>query len=234
MKKVGIIIFAVALVVGLVASNMFSFGRIGSGFMNFSMKFGRGIHGSGNVAAEKRDLANFSAVDVGGVFQVEIVAGKEFSVEVEADDNLLSHIETEVRHGTLYIETDGRLKTSNPIKLRISAPDIDKLDVSGAANVTLSGVKNDALSLEASGASKITVSGETSQLNVDISGATKVLADQLKTANANVEASGASYADVNVTGELRSKLSGASNVEYSGSPTNVVTKKSGASRVSAK
>jgi len=233
MKKVGIIIFASALVIGLVASNLFSFGRIGGRFANFSINFG-GVRGSGNVAVEKREVSDFNAVDVGGVFQVEAVAGKAFGVEVEADDNLLPHIRTSVRGGTLYIETDGRIKTSNKLRVRVSAPDIDNIDVSGAANVTLSGVKNDSVKVSGSGASNITVSGETSQLNIDISGATKVLADQLKAANAVIEASGASYADVNVSGEINSDLSGASRVEYSGSPANVVTKKSGASRVTAK
>lgn len=234
MKKVGILIFTVALVLGLVASNIFSFGHVGSGFLNLSMKFGRGIQGSGNVTVEKRDLKGFKSVDVGGIFQVDVIAGKDFSVEVEADDNLLSHIETEVRGDTLYIETNGRIKSSNAIKVRVTAPNVDKLDASGVANVSLSGVKNDALTLSSSGASKVTVSGETSQLNVDVSGATKILADQLKAANASIEASGASYVGVNVSGELNSDLSGASKVEYTGTPSNVVTKKSGASRVSAK
>lgn len=233
MKKVGIMIFASALVVGLVASNLFSFGHVGGKFANFSVKFG-GVHGSGNIATEKRDVADFKCVDVGGIFQVEVVAGKEFSVEVEADDNLISHIETEVRGDTLYIETDRKIKSSNSLRVRITAPDIDKLDVSGVANVSLSGVKNDALTVHASGASKVSVSGETSQLNVDISGATKVHADDLKSVNAAVEASGASYAGVSVTGELNSDISGASRVEYSGTPSNLITKKSGASRVSAK
>ena len=108
MKKVGIIIFVVALAIGLVVSNMFSFGRATSKFFNFSMNFG-GVHGSGNVASDKRDLTGFRAVDVGGVFQVEITAQKEFSVEVEGDDNLLPLIKTEVDDGVLKIQTDGKL-----------------------------------------------------------------------------------------------------------------------------
>ncbi len=233
MKKVGIIIFAVALIFGLVASNFFSFGRIGGNLFNFSMNFG-GHHGSGKVASEIRNVSGFKAVDVGGVFQVEITAGKDFEVEVQADDNLLQHIRTEVRGGTLHIHTDGRLSTSNPLRIRISAPAIDDLDISGVANVTLTGVKTEELNVDASGASKITVSGETAKLNIDVSGATKVLADELKVVNATVEGSGASYVSVNVSGELRSDLSGASKVEYAGSPTSVNTKKSGGSRVTAK
>ena len=80
----------------------------------------------------------------------------------------------------------------------------------------------------------MSVSRDTSQLNVYISGATKVHADDLKAVNASVEASGASYVGVSVTGELNSDISGASRVEYSGTPASIITKRSGASSVSSK
>ena len=118
MKKIGIMIFVVALVIGLVVSNMFSFGRASGKFFNFSLNFG-GVHGSGNVATDKRDLSGFRAVDVGGVFQVEITAQKDFAIEVEADDNLLPLIKTEVVDGVLKIETKQRIKSSNPIRVRV-------------------------------------------------------------------------------------------------------------------
>src|SRR5438105_3436193 len=86
MKKVGIIIFAGALVLGLVFSNLFTFGKAKEGLFNFS--FFNGVRGSGNTITEKRNLTGFRAVDVGGIFKVEITAQKDFAVEVEADDNL--------------------------------------------------------------------------------------------------------------------------------------------------
>jgi len=233
MKKVGIIIFAVALVLGLIASNLFSFGRLGQRFGSFGIKIGS-VQGSGKLASEIRSDKVFKAIEVGGAFQVEITAGRDFDVEVQADDNLLSHIRTEVRGETLHIETDRKINSVNPIRVRISAPDIEDLDVSGVANVSMDGVKNEAIRVDASGASKITLKGETSHLTVDISGATKVLGEDLKAVKADVDASGASFVSVNVSDELRSDVSGASKVEYSGTPANVFTNKSGAGRVSPK
>ncbi len=233
MKKIGILFFAAALIIGVVVSNMFSFGHGSGKIFNFSMNFG-GVHGSGNVVSEKRDLSGFKSVDVGGVFQVEIFAQKEFSVEVESDDNILPLISTSVDDGTLRIETERRVSPTGPIRIRISAPDIDNLEVSGAANVTASDLKNSNLKVEKSGASKVTVSGESSELRFEMSGASKIDAENLKAQNAIVEASGASKASVNVTGELNSDLSGASKVSYTGTPASVVTKKSGASSVSQK
>ena len=232
MKKIGIMIFVVALAIGLVVSNIFSFGRATGSFFNFSLNFG-GVHGSGNVATDKRGVSGFKSVDVGGVFQVEITAQKDFAVEVEADDNLLPLIKTEVHDGVLSIETEQRIKSSNPIRIRVYAPDIDNLEVSGAANVTVNDLKNSGLSVDSSGASKIKIAGVTDKLTVEVSGATKVDAESLTAVNASVEASGASHVRVNVTGQLRTDLSGASKVVYSGSPT-IEKKTSGASSVSQK
>jgi hypothetical protein len=233
MKKVGVLIFAVALVSGLVIANFVSFGRIGGSLFNFSMDF-RGVHGSGNLGKESRAVSGFTSVEAGGIFQVEIVAQKDYSVEVEADDNLLPFITTEVDNGVLRIRTEKRCKTNSPMRIRIAAPDIEKLDISGAANVVLSGVKNTALAIESSGASKVNVSGETSKLTLDISGATKINADELKAVDAVIEASGASFISVNVSGDITSNVSGASKVVYGGTPSNVNTRKSGVSSVSAK
>ena len=233
MKKVGVIIFAAAIVIGLVVSNLFSFGRISDKFFNFSFNF-KGVKGSGRTASELRNLSGFKAVDVGGVFQVEITAQKDFAVEVEADDNLLQLVRTEVQNGVLKIETEQRVSTSNPIRIRIYAPDIDSLEVSGAAKVNVNDLKNTGFTVDSSGASKIKVAGETGKLTIDVSGATTVDAEGLRAQDATVEASGASQIDVNVSGALKADASGASKVYYFGEPSSVEKKASGASRVSRK
>ena len=233
MKKIGIILFLVTLAIGLVVSNLFSFGRATGNLFNFSLGVGK-IKGSGNTASEVRDVAGFHALDVGGVFQVEITANKDFSVEVEADDNLLPLIRTEVRGGVLRIKSERKLSTSNPIRVRISAPDIDGLGVSGAANVTVLNLMNSTLNVDASGASKIKIEGETAKLNIGVSGASRIDAESLAAESADVDASGASQVSVRASGELRTEASGASRIDYSGSPTNVIKKTSGAGSVSAK
>jgi len=230
MKKIGLIVFAVAIVIGVAFANFTSWGKASGKIFNFSINF-KGEKGSGNVRSEIRDLRDFNSVDVGGVFQVEITAQKDFSVEVEADDNLLQYIKTEVRGGRLEISMDRRVKTSNPLRVRIGAPNIEKLEASGVANVTVINLKNSDFAVDTSGASKLNISGETQNLTVDVSGATEINAEDLKAVNANVDASGASRVNVNVSGELKTDASGASKINYAGTPTNVIKKTSGASSV---
>jgi len=233
MKKIGFLLFATALVVGLVVANSFSFGRASGNFVKFSMDFGA-EHGSGNIVTEKRDLRGFNSVDVGGVFQVEIVAQKDFGVEIEADDNLMALIQTNVDGDTLRIESDKRLKSGSPIKVRISAPNIDELSVSGAANVTANSLKCDSLKIESSGGSRVTVIGQAEDLNIESSGGARVNAAGLNAVDAHIDGSGGSSVEVNVTGDLNSDISGGALVTYSGMPANINTNKSGGARVTQK
>jgi hypothetical protein len=232
MKKIGLIVFAAALVLGLVVSSLFSWGKATGEIFNFSLKIGK-ERGSGRMATEVRTVGDFSQLDVGSVFQVEVVAQKEFSVEVEADDNLLQFIRTEVNDGRLEISLSKSVKTSNPMRIRISAPNIDRVEASGASRVNVSDLKNSEIALDTSGASKINLAGETSKLTVDVSGASQIDAGSLSASAANIDASGASHVNVNVANELTAEASGASRITYTGSP-NVRKSTSGASSVSQK
>jgi hypothetical protein len=98
--------------------------------------------------------------------------------------------------------------------------------------VTLDNVKNSSLAVDSSGASKIKIAGETAKFSAETSGASKIDADGLRAVDALIDGSGASHVDINVSGELNADLSGASKVTYSGSPTAVHKKTSGAGSVS--
>lgn len=232
MKKLGILAFIAALIVGIVVSNVFSFGKVSSIF-NISMNWGGGgVKGSGNSAIEKRDISGFKGVETSGVFQVEIVAQKDFSVEVEADDNLLPLIRTEVSGGVLKISSSERISPKSTLRVRISAPDIDDIDASGASKVSVTSLSNSKLAIHSSGASKITASGTTRELSVKVSGASNIDAENLQAENADLDASGASKISVNASNEIKADASGASKITYAAGAKNVIKKSSGASKVS--
>jgi hypothetical protein len=229
MKKIGILVFAAAVIVGVFVASMFSFGRVNQKFFNFS--FNKKTKGSGNIVTEVRDIKGFKGVDVSGIFQVEITAQKEFAVEVEADDNLVPLIKTEVRGGVLHIETSRRISTESGLKIRISAPDIDSIEASGVSKVNLANLKNNEIRVNTSGASKVNVTGETAKVSIEVSGASSIDAENLKAEAADVNASGASHVSVFAAGELHSDASGASKIVYSGSPKTIEKNSSGASSI---
>lgn len=222
MKKIGLLIFIFALSIGLAFSTNCSFG----GFRNFG-----GVQGSGTSKIEKRNVSGFEKIDAGGAINVEISIQKDFSVEVQADDNLLANIKTEVSGDTLKIYSEDRISPKTRVNVKISMPAIEGLEVSGASSGNVSNVKAESLELKASGASKIKIEGVAKNLEADASGASTIDAENLKVEDADVDASGASNATISASNDLKVDASGASKISYVGEPKKINQNSSGASSV---
>lgn len=189
------------------------------------------ITGSGKLVTEKRVATDFHGVEAGGAIELTVTAQQDYSVEVEADDNIIGHVITEVRGGILHIETDVNSINNATIHVTISLPQLDYLDISGAARAMASKIKADKLTLEVSGASKLTAEGTSKQLHGDISGASTLSAENLTAERVEIETSGASRSHVNATESLTADASGASTIYYSGEPKNREVGTSGASSI---
>jgi hypothetical protein len=147
MKKIGVIVFLSALTIGSILSANCSFGGSNTKI--------RGVKGSGTLKTETRDVSGFDEIKASNAVNVEISVGSDFGVTVEADDNLLQYIKTETSGDTLKIYNEGSISTKSKITVKISMPEINALDVSGASTAVVSNVKSDSIKLESSGASKI-------------------------------------------------------------------------------
>ena len=73
---------------------------------NLNAQWGKRIKGSGNVVTEERSVGTYDGVAMAGWFDVELVAGTEGQITVKGEDNLLEHLETEVKNGTLHIRPE--------------------------------------------------------------------------------------------------------------------------------
>lgn len=220
MKKFGFVSFIVFLTFGFIAGCRFQ--EVGS------------IQGSGNVKSETRNLANFKEINASNAITLEITAQKDFALTIEADDNLLEHIKTEVSGGTLTISTKDKISSKNKIKVKVSMPELVDLNLSGASTAEVSGVKTDSLKLNANGASKINIGGEVKSLDAIASGASGINAENLKTENAKANSSGASSVTVSPTGDLDADASGASTIIYTNEPKNIKQNSSGVSSIKKK
>jgi Putative auto-transporter adhesin, head GIN domain len=197
--------------------------------------FGSGTAGSGKTKVEKRTVPAFSAVNFSGAYEVEIVAQKEQSLEIEGDDNLLSLVKTEVNgSGVLAVYNDKPFSTKSAIRVRISVPQLDGISSSGASDIVASNVKADEFNIDTSGAGSVKITGETKTLGIEMSGAGEVDAKDLRAENVSVNSSGAANANVYASGDLRVSASGAGNVNYYGDPKNVSEDVSGAASISKK
>jgi hypothetical protein len=233
MRNLGLLIFIVAIAVSLTVVSFVGGKSIVPSLPSMPKIFVR-IHGSGDMKSEKREVAPFKKIDAGGACEIEIVVGGAQTLEVETDDNLLELTKTYVKNDTLYVEREGNIRTKSPLRLRITMPSFEGIDLSGASRANISNVRNERVSIELSGASKIKIAGEANSLDVDLSGASSLDAENLRAVRADVEASGASKAVVFAVETLTADASGASRITYAGNPQTINKDASGASKISAK
>lgn len=177
-----------------------------------------GIAGSGVRKTEKRDVSAFTSISTDGAFDVQVVSQQPQSLEIEADDNLLALVATDVSSGVLRIRNLRGYSTNDPIKIKISMANIDGVTANGAGTIEISGVKNDRFEINSNGAPTIKVSGETKALAIDANGAGKIDAHKLRAANAEVESKGVARVEVFASDQLNVTVSGPSTVIYDGDP----------------
>ncbi|HSQ24443.1 MAG TPA: head GIN domain-containing protein [Pyrinomonadaceae bacterium] len=195
---------------------------------------GKGIKGSGNRKAEKRELPAFKAIDTTGAYEVEVMCQKPASFEIEADDNILPLIKTEVRDGVLYVTSEKRYSSSRSVALRISLPELIAVSSRGAGEITLQDAKSDDLRIESMGVASIKADGKVKTGTISSTGAGDIDASRLQAEKARVTVTGAASVNVYATDQLEVTVSGAGSVTYSGNPKSVNKNVSGIGSVNKK
>jgi len=210
-----------------------------------------GERGNGNVVKQERKVTAFNAIEVSGAFDVYLSLGSTQSVIVEADDNLLPLIRTEVHGNTLKIENKEPIHNSKSLKVYITVTDLKRLEVSGAVDiqtqnkltltelaVEISGATDavldiavQKLAISSSGGSELKLSGMANKLDIDASGAVDIRAFELLTEIVVLDISGAGEVEINVTKELTASVSGAGTVRYKGNPAKIDSDVSGAGSI---
>src|SRR5258708_2714183 len=176
-----------------------------------------GVHGSGVRKTEKRDLPAFTSIETTGAFEVELTCQKPASFEIEADDNILPLVETEVKGGVLRVTTTKNYSSSGGIALRINVPNLESVRSTGAGKFHILDLKNASFKIESTGAATVVAEGQSKSIEISSTGAGKIDAHDLRANTADVRVTGAAGVEVNASDEL-DVTAGAGRVTYSGSP----------------
>jgi Putative auto-transporter adhesin, head GIN domain len=201
------------------------------------------VSGSGNIVNEDRDVSGFNAVTLAGSGDLMLTQGETESLTIEADDNLLPHIKSEVRNGTLVIgfdhdNWDTIYRPSQRIKYHLSVKDLNAVTVSGSGDITTASLNADQLALTVSGSGNIRIdqlqangltytlsgsgdadlAGEAGEQNVKISGSGNYRAGDLSSQTVTVGISGSGDATVWAQDSLDVNISGSGSVSYYGQP----------------
>lgn len=192
--------------------------------------------------AEVRTVDKFNGIEVSGAVSLYLSQGNVTGVAVSAGDEKYNNkIKTQVRDGVLRISVEGGVWngfnwTNRKLRAYVTVTDINRLEVSGASYVSISGtLKSDEIKMDISGASEVKGIVNVSKLDMDISGASvaklagtvsegmidasgacKVNSYDLVFDKCKASSSGASNIRVTVNGELNADATGGSDIYYKG------------------
>ena len=94
-----------------------------------------GISGNGHVVEETRNVSGFSGVHASTGIDVYLYEGNNFDVKVEADENLMEIILTEVEGKMLVIKTDRvNIRNAKSKKVYVTLPRLTELKISSAGD----------------------------------------------------------------------------------------------------
>lgn len=211
------------------------------------------VEGNGIPKTEIRMAEGFDEVASSGDFHVVIVPDEQYGVEVTAESNLLSYIETDVVGHTLKIRTRGlyNLRDHRPIEVYVKTPVLSALNLSGSGkiktgsfigsdanfHITVSGsgdvdteVIADRISANVSGSGVVYLQGEAYDTDFVISGSGKIKAYDLVQKNCNATISGSGDMFVSASETIDARISGSGRVYYINHPV-IHTSISGSGKV---
>jgi hypothetical protein len=176
------------------------------------------IRGSGKRELQKRNVAQFSSISAEGAFTIEVTCQKDPSLEVEGDDNVLEFVTADVSGNVLRLKNTKNYSTNEPVKFRISVPNLEGFSVNGAGRIEIKNMNNDKFEIDTNGAPNIVVSGNTKVIDVGANGAGKIDAHNLHASRGVVDSKGVATVDLDVADQLDVTISGPAKVTYKGDP----------------
>jgi hypothetical protein len=202
------------------------------------------VTGNGNSKKETRDASGYTAVHSAGAFDVDINYGTSNSITIEADENLLPYIETEVKDNKLLIKNKKgySLKSKNKMRITVSLTKMTGVQLSGSGNIKGNGAfSNDGdteigisgsgdidLQFASFGSLEAKISGK---INAAVSGSGNIDAFDVSANDVQARVSGSGNVNVTANKSIEASISGSGNVVYRGSATDVKSKSSGSGKV---
>lgn len=200
------------------------------------------VRGSGNVISETREVSDFHAIDLSGYGDLIVTQGDTESLIIEADDNLMEYLESDVVNGTLRLGYEGSFRLSldptERIQYILTVIDLDEVSISGSGTMITEELESEDLILDASGSGEFRIddlnanslsvtfsgsgeaeiAGTVTDQEIRISGSGNYAAEDLASETAEVNVSGSGELILWVTEQLDIQISGSGDVSYYGEP----------------
>ena len=186
------------------------------------------IYGSGNIISENRPVQSFNSINVDGTADVRLIPSDKNELKIEADDNIIDKVVTEVKNGKLYIYLERGSYTNVTIKAYVSIVNLEELECKGSASFISEKPFNiNTLRCLINGTANIKLAGKANSEIIEIDGAGNISNFDLETREATVNINGTGSVQVTATEKLNATISGTGSITFAGDPAVVNQKING-------
>jgi len=198
------------------------------------------IKGSGKITTETRKAeGNFEKISSYTLLEVIIEQADKYEIIVEADDNIIPYIATEISSNRLKIYFD-KVSITNfkQAKVYVKLPKISELSAYSSSSITTDkAIRSNNLKLEANSSGDIVLTEVTaSSVDIDTNSSSDVVIEQLNAKELNVESSSSSDVKIKYTETPKINLSASSSsdIVIKGKTTDLKIKANSSADVIAK
>lgn len=188
--------------------------------------------GSGVTASETRTVPTFTAVELAGTNEMTVQVGQPQHVVVQADNNLLDQVGTEVHAGVLVVSDRGSFTSRSPMSVVVTVPSLRSATLSGTGQLMLTGVAANTFTARLPGTGTLVASGRATRIDASVSGDGAIRLESLLATDATVTVGGTGSVMIHVTGSLNATVSGTGSIIYTGHPESVTKTITGTGSVS--
>ncbi len=202
----------------------------------FDVNFGAGKKGNGEVVKDKREVnEDFTVVSASEGLDVYVSQGSDYEITIEADENIIDLIGTDIRDGKLKVHAIENIGRATK-KIYVTLPEVTALySSSGADLVSQGSIQTDKISLDASSGSDLNVeltadevdassssgadirlTGQANLFYADASSGSDIKAKDFLVKKCNANASSGADITVNVSESLTADASSGADISYTG------------------
>jgi hypothetical protein len=202
------------------------------------------IDGNGQIVTKVFNTSDYDKISGRNSLNIVLVEGKEGTITVEAESNIMEHLEVEVKGDRLEIgiEDGYNINTRKGIQVTVTIESISSLSMAGSGditstvklksrnmNISVAGsgdiaveVTSEKLRVSIAGSGDVKLIGRAEHLDASVAGSGDISAFNLKANNVNASIAGSGDVSVYCNGgELQASIIGSGDLRYKGTTSKI-------------
>ena len=194
--------------------------------------------GSGKLTTGSYEFTGFTMIEAEKGFELTIKQSQSYKIEITTDNNIRKYLDVNKTGNILKIGLSGGHIDLTTLRVALSMPGLEGINLSGGASATITGFNSDkffSVTLNGgsiltgdivsgdagfgiSGGSIVKLTGSGGDLMVRSSDDSEIILDEFPVLNADINIDGGGKAFFNIHGRLDTVLTGRSELYYTGEP----------------